>query len=210
MAAVDLSIRYIPNRRLPDKALDLIDQVCVQARMQSLSSIRNSSAVAIHSADVAKAVSRICGVPLAKVTAAEKDELLYLEERLRQRVKGQDHALTAVCDAIRMAKSGLRDESKPIAVLLLAGPTGTGKTELAKAVTEILYGDENRMLRLDMSEFMERHSVSKVIGSPPGYVGHEEGGQLTEKIAAAVPEKGLSKPMNQLRHSIPVLRRSSL
>ena len=181
-AAVDLSIRYVPDRRLPDKAIDLIDQACAQARLRSLSSIRNASPVHVDASVVAEVVSRMCGVPLAKITGVEKGELLRIEEHLRERVKGQDEALVAVADVLRIAKSGLRNTSKPMGIFLLAGPTGSGKTELAKAVAEFLFGDENRMLRLDMSEFMEGHSVSKLIGSPPGYVGHEEGGQLTEKI----------------------------
>lgn len=181
-ASVDLSIRYIPDRRLPDKALDLIDQACAQARLRSLTSIRNLVKLHIDASHVAAVVSRMCGVPLAKITATEKEQLLRMEDRLRERVKGQDAALISVADAIRIAKSGLRNTSKPLAVFLLAGPTGSGKTELAKAVAEFLFGDENRMVRMDMSEFMESHSISKLIGSPPGYVGHEEGGQLTEKI----------------------------
>lgn len=181
-AAIDLSIRYVPDRRLPDKALDLIDQACAQARLRSLTAIRNPVKAHIDASNVAAVVSRICGVPLAKITATEKEQLLRMEDRLRERVKGQDAALVSVADAIRIAKSGLRNTSKPLAVFLLVGPTGSGKTELAKAIAELLFGDENRMVRMHMSEFMESHSASKLIGSPPGYVGHEEGGQLTEKI----------------------------
>lgn len=181
-AAVDLSTRYIPDRRLPDKALDLIDQACARARLQSLTSIRNPTRPHIDRSHIAAVVSQLCGVPVSKLTVAEKEKFLRMEEHLRQRVKGQDEALSSISDAIRIAKSGLRNASKPIGVFLLAGPTGSGKTEVAKAVAEFLFGDETNMVRLDMSEFMEEHSVSKLIGSPPGYVGHEEGGQLTERI----------------------------
>src|SRR5262249_55099495 len=165
-----------------DKAIDLIDQACAQARLRSLSSIRDAPDVEVDASVVADVVSRACGVPLAKMTGAEKGELLRVEEHLRKRVKGQDEALVAVADVLRIAKSGLRNPSKPLGIFLLAGPTGCGKTELGKAVGEFLFGDENSMLRLDMSEFMKEHCVSKLIGSPPGYVGHEEGGQLTDRI----------------------------
>lgn len=181
-AAVDLSIRYIPDRRLPDKALDLVDQACAQARLQSLTSIRNPTKARIDASNIASVVSRMCGVPLAKITAPEKEQLLHMEEYLRQRVKGQDDALASVSDAVRMARSGLRNASKPIAVFLFAGPTGTGKTELAKGLAEFLFGSDSNLLRFDMSEFMEEHSVSKLIGSPPGYVGHDEGGRLTDAV----------------------------
>lgn len=182
IAAVDLSVRYVPDRRLPDKAVDLIDQACAQARLQSLTSIRNPTQARVDASNIASVVSRMCGVPLLKITTTEKDQLLKMEEQLRKRVKGQDSALCLVSDTIRMARAGLRNDSKPVGVFLLAGPTGSGKTELAKAVAEFLFGNENRMIRFDMSEFMDGHSVSKLIGSPPGFVGHEEGGQLTEKI----------------------------
>ncbi len=182
VAAVELSIRYIPDRRLPDKAIDLVDQACAQSRLQSLTSIRNPTNVRVDASSIASVISRNCGVPLNKIELAEKDRLLHMEEHLRKRVKGQDHALASISETVRMAKSGLLNASKPIGIFLLAGPTGSGKTELAKSVAEFLFGDESRMIRLDMSEFMEKHSVSKLIGSPPGYLGYEEGGQLTEKI----------------------------
>ncbi len=131
---------------------------------------------------IAQVVSRWTGIPVTKLMESEKEKLIHLEERLRKRVVGQDHALKAVANAIRRARAGLQDPNRPIGSFIFLGPTGVGKTELAKALAEELFDDERAMVRLDMSEYMEAHSVSKLIGSPPGYVGYEEGGQLTEAV----------------------------
>ncbi len=131
---------------------------------------------------IAQVVSRWTGIPVTKLMESEKEKLIHLEERLRRRVVGQDHALKAVANAIRRARAGLQDPNRPIGSFIFLGPTGVGKTELAKALAEELFDDERAMVRLDMSEYMEAHSVSKLIGSPPGYVGYEEGGQLTEAV----------------------------
>ncbi|MCD6454880.1 MAG: AAA family ATPase, partial [Candidatus Aminicenantes bacterium] len=131
---------------------------------------------------IAQVVSRWTGIPITKLMESEKEKLVHLEERLRRRVVGQDHALKAVANAIRRARAGLQDPNRPIGSFIFLGPTGVGKTELAKALAEELFDDERAMVRLDMSEYMEAHSVSKLIGSPPGYVGYEEGGQLTEAV----------------------------
>jgi ATP-dependent Clp protease ATP-binding subunit ClpC len=127
-------------------------------------------------------VARITGIPVSQLKQEEKERLLKLEEALHERIIGQDEAVDAVSEAVRRSRVGLADPNRPSGVFLFLGPTGVGKTELAKALAEFMFGDEDAMMRLDMSEYMERHSVSKLIGSPPGYVGFEEGGQLTEKI----------------------------
>ena len=132
--------------------------------------------------DIARIVSRWTGIPVSKLLEGEKAKLLQMEERLRQRVVGQDDAITAVSNAVRRARAGLKDPNRPIGSFLFLGPTGVGKTELARALAEFLFDDEHAMIRLDMSEYMEKHSVSRMIGAPPGYVGHEEGGQLTEAV----------------------------
>jgi ATP-dependent Clp protease ATP-binding subunit ClpC len=131
---------------------------------------------------IAQIVSKLTGIPVAELTAEERQRLAKLEERLHERVVGQDEAVKAVADAVRIARAGLREGSRPIANFLFLGPTGVGKTELAKALAEAVFGDENAMIRLDMSEYMERHTVARLIGAPPGYVGYEEGGQLTERV----------------------------
>ncbi len=132
--------------------------------------------------DIARIVSRWTGIPLSKLLEGEKAKLLHMEERLRRRVVGQDDAIRAVSNAVRRARAGLKDPNRPIGSFLFLGPTGVGKTELARALAEFLFDDERAMVRLDMSEYMEKHSVSRMIGAPPGYVGHEEGGQLTEAV----------------------------
>jgi len=132
--------------------------------------------------DIAEIVSKWTGIPVAKMLEGEVDKLIRMEEKLAQRVVGQDHALRAVADTVRRARAGIQDTSRPIGSFLFLGPTGVGKTELARALAEFLFDDERAMVRLDMSEYMEKHTVSRLIGAPPGYVGYEEGGQLTEAI----------------------------
>ena len=186
-AAVDLSIRYIHDFRLPDKAIDLVDQACAMAMLRSFSKSAakpRAKKKAIDRDDVAAAVAERCKIPVAQLSGNERERLLRIEATLDERVKGQAQAISAVADAVRVARSGMKDPNKPTAVLLFAGPTGTGKTELAKALAEFLFGSEASLLRFDMSEYMEEHSVSKLIGSPPGYIGHDEGGRLTDAVRA--------------------------
>ena len=185
-AAVDLAIRYLPDFRLPDKAIDLVDQACAMAMMRSLSAKGPSAerTNVIGKDDIAAAVAERCKIPVAQLAGDERARLLHIESALEARVKGQPQAIAAVADAVRVARAGMKDPQKPVAVFLFAGPTGTGKTELAKALAEFLFGAEASLLRFDMSEYMEEHSVSKLIGSPPGYIGHEEGGRLTDAVRA--------------------------
>ncbi|HEX4774889.1 MAG TPA: AAA family ATPase [Candidatus Saccharimonadales bacterium] len=235
VAAAELSDRYIANRFLPDKAIDLIDQAASRVRigadtytqdMQDLDTkigrtrrerdyavnhkqmeeagkleqelkklsgqkdgldskwharkgVTSSEVLVEH---IAQVVSSITGIPVSELTEEEKDKLLKMEERLHERVIGQDEAVEAVADAIRMSRAGLSEGNRPIATLMFLGPTGVGKTELTKALAWTVFGDEDAMIRIDMSEYMERHSVARLIGAPPGYVGYEEGGQLTERV----------------------------
>ena len=186
-AAVDFSIRYLHDFRLPDKAIDLVDQACAMAMLRSFSKTAGQADAkrgAISKGDIAAAVAERCKIPVARLAGDERERLLHIEATLEMRVKGQSQAISAVADAVRMARSGMKDPNKPTAVLLFAGPTGTGKTELAKALTDFLFGSESSLLRFDMSEYMEEHSVSKLIGAPPGYVGHDEGGKLTDAVRA--------------------------
>jgi ATP-dependent Clp protease ATP-binding subunit ClpB len=132
--------------------------------------------------DIAKVVSQWTGIPVSRLLEGEKEKLLKLEERIHKRVVGQDEAVRAVCDAVLRARAGIKDPNRPIGSFIFLGPTGVGKTELAKALAEALFDDEKNMIRIDMSEYMEKHSVSRLIGAPPGYVGYEEGGQLTEAV----------------------------
>ena len=237
IAAATLSDRYITDRYLPDKAIDLIDEAASRARLNSLNSpeelkeleekikrltleknkaakgenytqaqkyveeINNlteqikqiksdwkgethTAAPEIGSDEIAEIVSGWTGVPVVKLTEQESEKLLHLEENLHKRIIGQDEAVSAVSRAIRRARAGLSEPNKPIGSFIFVGPTGVGKTDLAKALAESMFGDERLMIRLDMSEFMEKHSVSKLIGAPPGYIGYDDsnGGQLTEKV----------------------------
>jgi ATP-dependent Clp protease ATP-binding subunit ClpC len=230
MAAAELSDRYITDRFLPDKAIDLIDQAGARVRLRTKTPAKDrreleqqleqrrrekDQAVAeedyerasrlrdeitelaqragstgpgertvpeVTAAGIAEVVSRLTRIPVSQLTEEEKDRLLRLEEQLHRRVVGQDEAVSVVAEAVRRSRAGLGDPHRPIGSFLFLGPTGVGKTELARALAETLFGSEDRMIRIDMSEFQERHTVSRLVGAPPGYVGYEEAGQLTEAI----------------------------
>lgn len=173
-AAVEMSDRYITQRFLPDKAIDLIDQTAARIHIQGKDTV--------SARDIAEVVAKLTGVPVKELTKAEREQLLKLEEKLHERVVGQDEAIKAVANAVRVSRAGLSPKHSPIATFLFLGPTGVGKTELAKALAASLFGGEDALVRIDMSEYMERHAVARLIGSPPGYVGHDDGGQLTETI----------------------------
>ncbi len=234
-AAVELSRRYIADRYLPDKAIDLVDEAASKLRISAhtsppdlrsledeikgisrekeeaigtqdferAASLRDKEkeakaryeqakadweknctdrSLSVGENEIADVVTAWTGIPVSKLLEAESERLLHLEEQLRERVIGQDSAVSAIARAIRRGRMGLKDPRRPIGSFIFLGPTGVGKTELTKALAGIMFGDDNAMIRLDMSEYMEKHSVSKLVGSPPGYVGFEEGGQLTEKI----------------------------
>lgn len=234
-AAVELSVRYIPDRYLPDKAIDLIDEAASRLRIRAYTSpeslktkeeelkntaqqkeaailaqeferaaalrdreqtlkqtieeershwrsLQDTAELCVTANDIAEVVMLWTGIPVHNLLSQEEERLLTLKEKLKDRVIGQAEAVEAVAKAIRRGRIGLKDPSRPIGSFIFMGPTGIGKTELARALAEVLFGNEDAMIRLDMSEYMEKHSVSKLIGSPPGYVGFDEGGQLTEKI----------------------------
>ncbi len=235
VSAAELSDRYIKDRFLPDKAIDIIDEAASKVKIETSSEPellrqkkqevskleteresltranehekaanlkveieklkkeiepleeqwmkqKGTGTPTVQIEDVADVISKITGVPVSQLKQTEKDKLLHLEENLHERVVGQEEAVTAVSEAVRRARVGLKDPTRPIASFIFLGPTGVGKTELAKALSELVFGDEDNMIRLDMSEYMEKHTVSRLIGSPPGYVGFEEGGQLTEAV----------------------------
>lgn len=235
VAAVKMSDRYISDRFLPDKAIDLIDEAGSKVRLRNyttppslkeleaeLEKVKNEKDAAIHSQefeqaaslrdkqtqlekkleetkkewqktqgsnntsvtadDIANVVAQWTGIPIAKIAETESQKLLNLEEILHNRVIGQADAVSSISKAVRRARAGLKDPKRPIGSFIFLGPTGVGKTELAKALAEAMFGEEDAMIRVDMSEFMEKHSVSRMVGSPPGYVGHDDGGQLTEKV----------------------------
>ncbi|MEU3088818.1 ATP-dependent Clp protease ATP-binding subunit [Streptomyces massasporeus] len=234
VAAVELSDRYLTDRRLPDKAIDLIDQAGARVRLRARTKgtdvralereleqltrdkdqavadeqyeqatqlrdrivelkqriteaggegeVDEGQDLVVGAESIAEVVSRQTGIPVASLTQEEKDRLLGLEEHLHQRVVGQDEAVRVVSDAVLRSRAGLAAPDRPIGSFLFLGPTGVGKTELARALAEALFGSEDRMVRLDMSEYQERHTVSRLVGAPPGYVGHEEAGQLTEVV----------------------------
>ena len=177
-AAVRLSRRYINDRFLPDKAIDLLDEAAAGLRVAGGRGAEKS----VGTEAVARVVSLWTGIPVTALDRSETERLCDLEAQLRQRVIGQDEAVAAVARAIRRSRVGLRDPNRPVGSFLFLGPTGVGKTELCRALAAAVFGDEQAIIRLDMSEYMEKHSVSRILGSPPGYVGYEEGGQLTEKV----------------------------
>lgn len=229
-AAVELSDRYITDRNLPDKAIDLMDEACARLRIklykksaparelqeqleylqmekeeaveqqdyEKAAELRDNEAelqtqlaaalaeVAmkqpVTAEDVAEVVASWTGIPLTRLTETESSRLLQLEQRLHKRVIGQDEAVSAVSRAVRRARAGFKDKNRPVGSFLFLGPTGVGKTELAKALAQELFGDERAMLRFDMSEYMEKHTTARLIGAPPGYVGYDEGGQLTDAV----------------------------
>jgi ATP-dependent Clp protease ATP-binding subunit ClpC len=170
-----------------DKAKDLQEKlVTEEARLRDETEAwkreRGTRSENVTAQDVAQIVSSLTGVPVSELTTEDREKLLHLEDRLRERVVGQDEAVTAVAKAVRLSRAGLTEAGKPIATFLFLGPTGVGKTELAKALAAAVFGDENALVRVDMSEYAERHTVARLVGSPPGYVGYEEGGQLTERV----------------------------
>ncbi len=189
-AAVALSERYLGDRRLPDKAIDLIDEAAARARYSdkrigsklSLFKTKDRERVIVDEDDVAAAVSSITGIPAARLTEDEGKRLSNLEELLRARVIGQENAVKLVANAVRRGRAGLKDPARPIGSFLFLGQTGVGKTELARALAEGVFGSDKRLIRFDMSEFSEPHSISKLIGSPPGYVGYEEQGRLIKAV----------------------------
>jgi ATP-dependent Clp protease ATP-binding subunit ClpC len=183
-AAAELSQRYIADRFLPDKAVDLLDQACSRVRLRRGGEVRESAVFepTVVADDVADVVASRTGIPVADVSAQDVQRLLELEQQLRSRVVGQDAAVASVAEAVRRARAGLADPDRPIGSFLFLGPTGVGKTELARALAHALFGDAQRLLRLDMGEFQEKHTVSRLVGAPPGYVGYGEAGQLTDRV----------------------------
>ena len=177
-AAVELSVRYLPGRYLPDKAIDLLDEAAAARRIAENSSEKK----VLTPADIARVVSKASGVPAERVGEAERERLAQLEPRLAAEVIGQPRAVASVAAAIRRSRTGLRENNRPIGAMLFLGPTGVGKTQLARTLAKGWFGSEKALLRFDMSEYMERHTVARLIGAPPGYVGHDEGGQLTEAV----------------------------
>ena len=177
-AAVELSVRYLPGRYLPDKAIDLLDEAAAAHRIAESGSEKK----ALTPADIARVVSKASGVPAERVGEAERERLAQLEQRLGAEVIGQPRAVASVAAAIRRSRTGLRENNRPIGAMLFLGPTGVGKTQLARTLAKCWFGSEKALLRFDMSEYMERHTVARLIGAPPGYVGHDEGGQLTEAV----------------------------
>ena len=179
-AAVELSVRYLPGRFLPDKAIDLLDEAAAALRIAD--GEESGSQPVLTPADLAHVVGRASGVPAERVGEAERERLEQLEARLSAQVIGQPRAVHAVAAAIRRSRTGLRETGRPIGAMLFLGPTGVGKTQLARTLAQSWFGSEKALLRFDMSEYMEQHTVARLIGSPPGYVGYDEGGQLTEAV----------------------------
>lgn len=181
-ACVSLSDRYISDRFLPDKAIDLLDEAGATARILDEGKGRGGQMPVVGCGEVEGVLSRWTGIPLSILHEDERSKLLRIEEKLHERIVGQDRAISALARAIRRSRAGIGKPKSPIGSFLFLGPTGVGKTEVAKTLSAFLFGDERAMVRLDMSEYAEKHSVSKMIGSPPGYVGFEEGGQLVERV----------------------------
>ncbi len=179
-ASVALSKRYIGERYLPDKAVDLLDEAAAEVRLLQNEGKRSDNTVS--KSDIEKVVSGWTGIPITKLTENESERLLHLEDTIHKRLIDQEMAVKTVAEAVRRGRIGLSSAQRPIASFIFLGPTGVGKTELAKTLASILFGKEEAMVRLDMSEYMEKHEVAKLIGAPPGYVGYEEGGQLTEAV----------------------------
>lgn len=179
-AAISLSIRYLSDRYLPDKALDLIDEACAVKKIHLGQAQTERPDVSRE--DIASIVERITGIKVQGIMDNEREHLLNLDKLLRQRIVGQDQAVQKVSEAILRSRAGIQNPKRPIGSFLFLGPTGVGKTALAKSLAERLFGNELEMVRLDMSEYMEKHAVARLVGPPPGYVGFEEGGQLTEAV----------------------------
>lgn len=179
-AAVELSSRYVTDRRMPDKAIDLIDEAASMAKIAGW--MQESDEIAIHAAEIAKVVAQWTGVPVERIGMDDQQDILGLAKTLKRRIIGQDEAVSSIARALRRSRAGLGDPTRPLGVFMLLGPSGVGKTELCKALSEALFGSEEALIRIDMSEYSEEATASRLIGSPPGYVGHGEGGQLTDAV----------------------------
>lgn len=189
-AAVQLSVQYLPNLRLPDKACSVLDEACSQARVFSIEDESQEqddmdeigASPVITAAMIADVISARTGIPVRAPGREERDRLLTLDSRLKARVIGQDEAINRVSQAIQVARAGLKPRNRPVGVFMFLGPTGVGKTELARALAAEIFGSDEHLIRVDMSEYKEKHDVSRMIGAPPGYVGYDQEGQLTGKL----------------------------
>ena len=181
-AAVELSSRYVNDRYMPDKAIDLIDEAASMARIEQENQLFPGGTAVIGKREIARVIAQWTGVPVERIGSDEQEDILALETTLRKRIVGQDEAVATISCALRRARAGLGDPGRPMGVFMLLGPSGVGKTELCKALSEALFGTEEALIRMDMSEYAEEASASRLIGSPPGYVGHGEGGQLTDAV----------------------------